>query len=930
MKILLRLVIAIFLFLTWLSSPAQSQKGEIKGKIIDNGSKKPLPYATVAVYRAQDTTLVTFRVSDDKGLFRTTGLPLQLTLRVVISMTGFGVYRKELTLTPTEAVADLGEVIMGESTKMLSEVLVTAEVPPIIVRKDTLEFNAASFKTLPTSLVEDLLKKLPGVSVDNAGNISVNGKAVNKILVDGKEFFGDDPKIASRNLPADVIDKVQVMNDPDALRRNPDLPANDIPQVINLKFKKGIKKGAFGKLYAGGGQPDRYEAGGILNIFKDTTQVSILGYSNNLNRPGFGFEDISRIGGFNRSGFNSMMVRSDGGFALNDISFGATQEGIQQSSGGGANFNTILHKKIKLNLQYFFGNINADLYQVTNANQVLPDLTLNTRRTSDQNSRNFNHKLGGKMEWQLNELTKVIITPSFTLATSDSRQTALTNTTEDLAELINQSNNRQLLDNSSSGFSTNLSLDRSFKKKGRQFNMYGYYSLNTALNEQYNNAENLFYRPQAFTSLLNQLRENDRSNLAINNALNFTEPLSKNVSAVLRLNADYFDDHNILDTYNAASDLADYDLPVPELSDFIKRQGWRNSVTTGLRWKIKELSLQPGLKFSSILINNSFRRSPDLDQNFFFINPSLNINWKQFYASYNANVQEPNASYLQPVIDNTNPLFIQYGNPALQPTVNNSFNINYRKYDTKRLLNFNWMVYGGVSKNGIVQERTINAEGVQTTRPVNADGIWQASTYGNLMKDFKFNGKNQFSIGANFQVSYNKTLVLLNNIKTDAVTWRMFPSLEGRMNLDNKIELSQHYSIGGQRSYYEKNTFENRQVLTRTWRSEVIVRMPRKLVWESQLEYRYNSNTAPGLQKNFYRINAAVTYLFLKNDRAQLKFSVYDLLNQNISNYRTIRENIIEDYQTTVLNRYGLVTLTYNIRNFGGKVGGSNNSIFRF
>lgn len=929
MKIFLRLVIAISLFLTWLSSPAQSQKGEIKGKVIDNGSKKPLPYATVAVYRAQDTTLVTFRVSDDKGLFRTTGLPLQLPLRVVVSMTGFGVYRKELTLTPTEAVADLGEVIMGESTKMLSEVLVTAEVPPIIVRKDTLEFNAASFKTLPTSLVEDLLKKLPGVSVDNAGNISVNGKAVNKILVDGKEFFGDDPKIASRNLPADVIDKVQVMNDPEALRRNPDLPANDIPQVINLKFKKGIKKGAFGKLYAGGGQPGRYEAGGILNIFKDTTQVSVLGYSNNLNRPGFGYEDISRIGGFNRSGINSMMVRSDGGFALNDISFGGTQEGIQQSSGGGANFNTILHKKIKLNLLYFFGNINADLNQVTNSNQVLPDRTLNSRRTRDQTSNNFNHKVGGRIDWELNELTKLRITPSLTWAASDSRQSALTYTTEELNELINQSDNRQRVNTGASGFSTNLALDRSFKKKGRQFNLYGYYSLNTTLNDQYNNAINTFYRPQPFTSLLNQLRETDQSNLLIQNSLNFTEPLTKKLSAILRLNSRFFDDHNMLDSYNAASDLAVYDIPVPELSDFIKRQGWRNSVTTGLRWKIKDLSIQPGMEFNAIAIQNHFQKSPKLEQSFFYIRPGLNINWKQLYASYNAYVEEPYARYLQPVIDNTNPLFIQYGNPDLQPAIDNRFNLSYRKYDTKRLLNYNVSVYGGVSNNGIVQARTLNAEGVQTARPVNADGIWQASTYGSLMKDYKFNDKNQFSIGTNFRASYNKTLVLLNEIKTNAETWGVYPSVEGRMNLDNKIEVTQNYSIGGQRSFYEKNTFDNRQFLTRTWRSEIIIRLPRKLVWESQLDYRYNSNMIPGLQKSFYRINAAVTYLFLKNDRAQLKFAIYDLLNQNISNYRVIRENMIEDYQTTVLNRYGLVSFTYNIRNFGGKVGGTN-PIFRF
>lgn len=290
----------VILFLSFVLNTgvsfSQSRKGEVKGKLLDTTTKEALPYATIAVYTASDTAMVTFRMSDEKGSFRVAGLPLNQQLRVIATMMGFAVYRKEFTLTSAQSETDFGEISMEPSASLLSEVLITAEMPPVLVRNDTLEFNASSFKTLPTSLVEDLLKKLPGVSVNTAGDITVNGKPVNKILVDGKEFFGSDPKVASRNLPADVIEKVQVMNDPEALLRDPDMPEIDIPQVINLKFKKGIKKGMFGKLYAGAGTQDRYEGGGILNMFRDTTQVSILGYSNNLNRPGFGFEDISRIG----------------------------------------------------------------------------------------------------------------------------------------------------------------------------------------------------------------------------------------------------------------------------------------------------------------------------------------------------------------------------------------------------------------------------------------------------------------------------------------------------------------------------------------------------------------------------------------------------------------------------------------------------------
>lgn len=913
-----------------LLSRAQAKKGEIKGKVLDNESKKPLPYATLAVYLAQDTSLVTFRVTDDKGTFRAPGLPLQVRLRVVVSMVGFSVYRKEVTLTSTETVADLGDVIMEASTKMLSEVLITAEVPPIVVRKDTLEFNAASFKTLPTSLVEDLLKKLPGVAVDNAGNISVNGKAVNKILVDGKAFFGDDPKIATRNLPADVIDKVQVLNDPEAIRRNPNLPASEIPQVVNLKLKKSIKKGLFGKLYAGTGANNRYEGGGILNIFRDTTQISLLGYSNNLNRPGFGFEDISRIGGFGRSGMNSMMVRSDGGFAINDISFGATGQGIQQSSGAGANFNTLLKNGFQLNGQYFFGNINSELEQLSNANQFLDNRTLNTRTTQNQTSATLSHRLGGKLEGKIDSLTDFSFTPSLTFSNASSQQNNLINTLQDVVTRLNESDNQESLQNGAVNFAASVYFHHRFRKKGRSVNYYGNFNAGNTGNDQYNTVLNLFYEPQPVTNLLDQYRVNDQSNVEVRNTLRYDEPLSKNVSGNLELSSEYFSNQNTIGTFARGDNETGYQIPLPDLSNSLHRQGWRNHLTPSIRLKLGELSLQPGVRLSALNIVNSFRGSPDILQDFFYLNPTLDVSWKQLSFNYGAYIQEPGVTDLQPIINNTNPLFIFAGNPDLKPALSNNINLYYYKFDTKRLLNINVYSYGSIQKNGIIRERSISAEGVQTTRPINAaDHIWSLGGGGRLMKDFKFNTKHQFSVGGNMRYSYNNTLVLLNAQKSNATIWELAPSAEARLNLDNKLELNQTFSLNNQRSFYTNQVFDNRTTHFRTWNSEVIIRAPKKLVWESQLEYRYNSDVAPGLRRGYTRINAAVTYLFLKNERAQLKLAVFDLLNQNLETYRSIYENMVVDSQTMVLQRYGLLTFTYNIRNFGGKVGGTN-SFFRF
>ncbi|RDV13106.1 hypothetical protein DXT99_21035 [Pontibacter diazotrophicus] len=926
-------LLLILLFLFTASFPtlihAQNSKGELGGKVVDESSKEALPYATVSVYNAQDTTLLTFRMSDDDGIFKIPGLPLERRLRVIITMMGYGVYKHEFTLTAPQPALNLGEIKMAVSSNLLSEVLIVAETPPILVRNDTVEFNAASFKTLPTALVEDLLKKLPGVSVDGSGNIMVNGKAVSKILVDGKEFFGSDPKIASRNLPANVIEKVQVMNDPEALRRDPDMPEMNIPQVINLKFKKGIKKGMFGKLYGGAGTDERYEGGGILNMFRDTMQVSVLGYSNNLNRPGFGFEDISRIGGFDRSGFNSVMYRSDGGFALNGISFGGTDEGIQQSSGGGTNFNTVFTNGIKLNLQYFYGGIDSDLNQIINSSQLVEEDTITSRRVRNQFSKSNSHRIGGKLDWKLDSLTDLSMTSNVTIADNRSSQLAFTNTYLNYPELINESNNNQRYNSNTLTLGNNASLSRNFRKKGRNLNFYGAYEYSTLLQDQVNNAENLFYRPDPGVTLLNQLRDNDTYSTKFNSSVAYNEPISENISAVFRINSEYFNDKNALHTYDADPETNEYTLLVPGLSNELQRTGWRNYLTSGIRWKIKEVSVQPAVRFTSLDITNTFQKNPTIKQNFFYVFPTLNINWKSLYINYSVNLREPNATDLQPVIDNTNPLFINYGNPELKPTVSNSIYLNYGKYDTKRSLQYSFYMNGSINNDAVTRQRTINEFGVQTSRPVNTDGNWQLNSSVRFMKDLKYDNNRQYSLGGSMWAAYTRTLVLFNDIQSFSQTWSLNPTLEAKMNLDDKFEFNQTFTLRHQRSKYEDNAFRNLKFNTRTSRSEIVIRMPKKLVWEATLDYWYNSNMAPGLRNHYSRLNGSVTFLFMKDDRAQLKLSVYDVLDQNLSAYRSIRENIIEDVQTVVLNRYGMLTFTYNIRNFGGKVGGSN-SMFRF
>jgi hypothetical protein len=275
--------------LVFFSFTSWSQSGSVSGKVTDSTGSRFLPLATVTVFKAKDTSIITYRLSNETGEFKIPNLPLDVPLRLMVTYSGYEAYRKDFILTQSASAKRFDSVLLVSTSKQLDEVMVFAERPPVIIKKDTIEFNASAFKTLPNALVEDLLKKLPGVQVDRDGNIAVNGKAVNRILVDGKTFFGDDPKMATRNLPANAIDKVQVVDDKEEMLRNGDDNLNNVGKVINITLKKGVKKGWFGKMYAGLGTQDLYEAGGIANIYRDTLQFSVLGYVNNMNKPGFSF-----------------------------------------------------------------------------------------------------------------------------------------------------------------------------------------------------------------------------------------------------------------------------------------------------------------------------------------------------------------------------------------------------------------------------------------------------------------------------------------------------------------------------------------------------------------------------------------------------------------------------------------------------------------
>ncbi len=915
-------LLSLCLLIAVLTSKAQEQKGSISGTLIDSTTNKTIAYATVSVYSTTDTTLIGYKLSDEKGTFRIAQIPLNTTYRYVVTFMGYSITRNSFELTPNRPNLNVGNIFLKPTVQDINEIIIRAERPPVMIRKDTIEFNAAAFKTLPDALVEDLLRKLPGVTVDKDGNILVNGKRVNTMYVDGKDFFGGDIRIASKNLPANTIDKIEVTPDQEVLKANPLMHEADIPLAINLKLKPGIKKGIFGKIYAGGGVQEKHEAGALLNLFRDTTQVSILAYSNNLNKAAFNFTDIRSVGGFNRSSWGNANGNGNGGLSIDKVSFGGFGSGLMKSTGGGGNFNTIINKKVQLGLNYFYGAVDSEYDELRNNTQTFNNDLLNTRQTMRQLGDNDAHLISSKVVFNITPKLTLDIKPQLVLFNDKMNQHFLINSSSENAGPLNTSTNIQenLTDNTTFHLWTRLTPQ--FTKPGRSLSISSSSVLDRSRIKLFNNVENVFFQPSSI-SKLDQLRDNYRQNDQIFNFSSFTEPLNNRFTLNAGIVHQYNTNINDIDTY--FSDVnGQYVIPIDYLTESYTRKRHKIDANMAIRWKKNKYAVNVGITTSNFNAKNTFSKSAPINQNYYFLLPSAEISYDILRLSYQTFYTEPAIANLQPLTDNTNPLFLRTGNPNLKPSYTNGLNLNIRKYDVKKSLTYNAGISSSFINNATIISRTIDATGVQRTFPINANGSWNAGNSLSLQKDWKLENNKQISLVASNNLSFYHSFVMVNGEKSNLESFSVRPSGEVRMNLNDKFEFNQSYSFSSANNSYKSTLFEDQKLIFHDSKSEIIIRPTQKIVLESTIDYRYNSNSIPGLLKDYYKWNAAISYLFLKGNRGQLKLAVNDILDQNIIANRVIRENYIEDMQGSTIRRHGLLTFTYNIRNFGGKIGGRN------
>lgn len=912
------------------------KNGSVKGIAFDTISKLPVAAATITVLERKDSSLVTFTMTGNDGRFELKGLA-NGEYRLMISHVSYYNTNKYFTITDADKNAELGNVVLNDKAKILEEVVLAAEAPPVTLVGDTIQYNAGSFKTPPNASVEQLLKKLPGVKVEKDGTIKAQGEKVSRVLVDGKEFFGNDPKVATRNLPADAVDKVQVYDKQSDQAQLTGFEDGNYEKTINLKLKKDKKKGVFGKVNAGAGNKERYEGKFNVNSFKGARQFSAIGMGNNTNAEGFSFMDI-----LNFTGELSRMQRGGGGninlnvsgdeAAAMGINAGGRNNGINTAWGGGLNYNNIIGTKLDFQSNYFYNRFNPNQESHLQRQYFLPDSSYFYNQNSFTDNLNNNHRFNLNTLFQVDSMNSIRITPSFSYQKTNNRSQTDYQTLSEDKIFTNDGFSNTTSASQGYNFRNDIIWRKKFSRKGRTFSL----SLQTSLNESDGDGSlssiNSFFTPAG--ALLKRDTLNQQSNIkgdlrGYNVRAVYTEPVwkksllefsvskSNTSSTSEKITYDYNKLNGKFDQYNnILSNDFENTYGFINAGMRMRTQKKKFSYSFGANWQQAELEgkITTGIKDS--LISKTFRN--------ILPNARLQYNFTRFKSlsvSYNTATNQPTMAQLQPVPDNSNSLNIREGNPDLKQEYNHTLQTHLNlvsPYKNKNLFMFLTMQ---ATQNKIVNYDSINQLGVKRTKPVNVNGVYTVNSSISYSMPVRFL-KGSVEISSNTGIF--KTKQFINTVGNSIQTFSVGPELRLDMNPTEKLSLGFSAGFNYNKTKYSLQSALNTNYLSQEYNASLDWEMPKGFFFSTDFMYTINSQRAAGFNIKVPLWNASISKQMLKFNRGELKFAVRDLLNKNVGISRNTNNNYIEDARVLTLRQFFLLSFTYSLSKTGlNNAGGS-------
>ena len=920
-----------------------AQKSTYNGRVTDS-LKNPLRRATVQLLAMDDAKRTLSTLTDSTGFFSFNEVATE-AYTLVISFIGYNDFKQPLEKKAgTNRLGTITLVPTKETT--VGGVTVIGRTPPARQKGDTTEINAGALKVNRDATAEDLIKKAPGITVDANGNVTAQGEQVRRVTIDGRQFFGDDATAALRNLPAEVIDKIQVFDRLSDQAQLTGVSDGSETKALNIVTKANMRNGQFGRIYAGYGTDDRYAAGASVNIFKQNKRINLVGLFNNVNQQNFSGEDLLGVSGAANAGRGGGGGRPGGqggggrpgGQGGGGGSFQVGQQpGIAKTNAFGVNFADLwANKKIDFSGSYFYNNSNTAASSQTNRQQFLSaDSSQFYTETNKNNTKNENHRINMRMEYKIDSNNTLIVSPNLSFQQNDSK-TALygINNTQSGA-LINSTLNNT--NRSSDGYTlrNEITYRHGFRaKRGRSISI----NLNTGANRRESVSQ-----LDAFTAstkgplvLYDTLRQktdalNNGYNISTNIA--YTEPIGKTGQLQLNYNPQFT--KSKADQENRKYDKTKGDYTI---FDTTQSNLFENTVTAqnaGITYRIGDFNNQfsVGLNYQNTKLNSeqTFPLQGKVDKT--FSNWLPNFSWRKTFTkqsnlrlNYRASVNAPSVTQLQNVINITNPLFVTTGNPNLDQAYTHFAFARYSFTNAAKGQSFfagffaqkvnNYITNASyiATQDSLIASNITLRKGAQLSKPVNLDGYYSLRSfisYGFPIKPIKTNLN--LTVGYNFVRTPGQINGALNFSNNNAYTL----GLTFASNISEYIDFNLSYngnlskvvnSIQPQlnNEYYFHNIGFKINTLTKSgW------------FMLNDLTNNQYSGLADGFNQNYWLWNLSGGKKFLKNQRGELKITIFDLLKQNQSIVRNVGDTYIEDVQTQVLQQYFMLTFTYTLRNFG-------------
>lgn len=902
----------IFIALLFVTSFAFAQtKGTVSGKVLNGKDKTPIDYASIAIKKLYgDSAVIGTGMTSQTGTFSVADVPTG-KYRLFVAFLGLKSITKDFELTTAQPGINFGDLTMDNDGITLAGVEVKGEVPPVKVKKDTLEFNAGSFKVKENAVVEDVLKKLPGVEVSKDGTITTQGETIKRVRVDGKDFMGNDPLLATRNLPADMIDKIQIIDDMSDQSKFSGVDDGNREKIINITTRQDKKNGFFGNSTVGVGTNDRYDVNLNVNKFKNDEQMSLVGQFNNVNKQNFG-------GG----------VGGRGGFGAG----GGPQKGITTTNMAGFNYANVYKSGTTFNASYNFNKTSLFNDQTIATTNLLGNITTSGLRDLENTTDRLNHRLNAILDTKIDSTISLRWQPSVTYTENTGNsfekydRQVLNNTTVGTQSYLTNSTTPSI--------SNNILLRKKFQRRGRTLSL----NVNTNFSDNDGNNFNKISENLSLNGVpsppenRDQLNDQDARSISNTTRLVYTEPLSKTLSLELNYQNVYSFDNQDKGVYDFNPVTQEYDLLNARFSNNFENTTFTNSVGFSFNKTEKKYNWQVGLGVQNIdqkrldVTNND-----TFDRSFVNLTPSAQFRYnfsqnKRLRINYNGRTAQPSINQIAPILDNTNTQTLPIGNADLKPSFTNSLQVFYNNFDFATFRTFfvgafiNQQFNAFSTQSVVVQDPARPEDyGKIEQKFVNVDGNFSANMFGTISQPI-IKG-NKLNLTIDLRGSYAQTTGF--SALTENIT-KNYSVSNGYKLVSNMNKLDLIAGISGTlfRDTYSANTNRNTRYYNLAPNIDISYLLPGNIRIQSDLTLNKITGRGAGFDTDFTVINAYISRQFFKN-KGTFKLSANDLLNQNTGIERSGAANAITDTRYNVLKRYYMLSFTYSLGSVGGRsVGG--------